>query len=331
MKHITAIFLVLVVLIGALAVSASASDLDFSPVEYGFVTEYKLHYEDTQLHASGIYLGTENFDMTKNVGDTKPTYTYISADSDSRDFELWLTTPIWEGYDFIDVQLQFRVSHITSISATLGDVNIPIEYGYISDSAFDGQSFYLTVRMDLRGLESTSADPVLKVCGMISWEYTSLVALTACSGVTIIQDPELNFFESILAAIADFRNSIGSWLEGLFEKYFGSGDSGTSAGASASQTQQEVMIESNQFVSNAVTDWNLHSESLQTSSDLAMGHATVGLLFLSNWAVKVFDNMGWFGSVYLMVGLVSAIMLLLSKSGIAYRIASADRRNSGDK
>lgn len=55
MKRYIAIFLVLLVFVGTLSVSALASDLDFSPVEYGFVTEYELSYEDTQLHASGVF------------------------------------------------------------------------------------------------------------------------------------------------------------------------------------------------------------------------------------------------------------------------------------
>lgn len=152
--------------------------------------------------------------MTKNVGDSKPTYTIIPDTGLSNFFVLYCTTPVWYGYDFIDIQVLLNVAKVSSISAALGDVIIPIEYNYTSHEYFEGSSFFLTVRMDLRGIEYTSAvDPILTITGSCNWDDTSMVTLTACSGVNIVNDPHLSFFGSILDAIHDLHSNVASWFE----------------------------------------------------------------------------------------------------------------------
>lgn len=216
MRRYIAIFLVLVALLSCVTVTAAADVSTggiLDPAPYTFDSEYELSYEDAPLYGTGSYPGG-NFDMTKNVGDSKPTYTYISAGSSDREFWLVLTTPTWSNYDFIDVQVHMDVSHITSVSAALGDLSIPIVTSYISSSAFDGQDYYLTIRMDLRGIEFTAAaDPVVTVCGMTSWEYQSYISLTACSGVRIVNDPNLSFFEILLDAVHDFHTNMANWFD----------------------------------------------------------------------------------------------------------------------
>lgn len=214
MKRTFAIILVLVALLSCMAVSAAASGAYLDPVPYTFDSEFRLTYKDIRLKAWGTYADSENFDMTKNYSDNKLTYTYINGGSSPRDFNLMLSSPDWRGYDFLDIQLALDVSNISSISANLGSVSIPFEQSYVTSAAFDDQSHYLTLRLDLRGLDvSTQTNIEISVRGLLYWENTSLVALTACSGVTIRNDPVLNFFDSILGALSDMHTNIAHWFD----------------------------------------------------------------------------------------------------------------------
>ncbi len=214
MKRTVAIILILLALLSCMAVSASASGAYLDPVPYTFDSDYRLSYTNIRLKAWGTYAGSENFDMTKNYGDTKPTYTYISGGQSARDFNLMLSSPDWRGYDFLDIQLSLDVASISSISANLGSVVIPFEQSYVSSAAFDDQSHYLTLRLDLRGLDvSSQINPEISVRGLLYWEHRSLVALTACSGVTIRNNPILSFFDSILGALSDMHTNIAHWFD----------------------------------------------------------------------------------------------------------------------
>ena len=65
---------------------------------------------------------------------------------------------------------------------------------------------------------------------------------------------------------------------------------------------------------------------MQTNYDMAFEKTTPALVWLASLADGIFNGMGWFGNVYFLVGLISVIMLVLSKSGLAHKIGSISRR-----
>ncbi|MBQ9839096.1 MAG: hypothetical protein IJO56_06385 [Oscillospiraceae bacterium] len=217
MRRKIAIFLVLVALLSCATMPAAASEIpgaDSDPEPYYFDSEYQLSYEDIPMYGTGFYPGGL-FDMSKNTGDSRPTYTFVpESTASSSEYSLVLTMPEWYGYDFLDIQVHLDVLSITSISAVLGDVIIPFETSTLPADSFDSQDIYLTCRLDLRGLSyTTSSDPVLDIRGSISYDYQSEFYLNSASGVTIVNDPDLSFFDSLLDALHDMHVNIVRWFE----------------------------------------------------------------------------------------------------------------------
>lgn len=224
MKRFLSIICVLLALISCMAVSASASSpgVVLDPVPYSFDSEYRFSYADARLAGWGYGYG-QNFSLTKNFGDSKPTFYYISADQYSdQEFVMALSTPDFMHYDFMDVQLQLDISSISSISCNFGSQSVPFEKSFISSYGFEGQQYIVTLRLDLRGLDrSYGYNPQIEIRGMCHFDQTSMVALLACNGLTIINDPELDFFDSILVALSDMHTNISHWFD-LQIRTFGS-------------------------------------------------------------------------------------------------------------
>ncbi len=218
MRRIISFSLVLVLLIGT-AVTVCATEepgpgADLYPPAYTFDSEYELSYEDIPVYGTGYYNGSEQFDMSKNTGDSRPTSTYANASFVGAAYSLVSTFPQWYSYDFLDLQLLLDTGSVTSISAYIGDLNIPIEYGYVGSQTFTGDTFNLTVRLDIRGISFTNdAHPVLQVQGVMHTEERSSYTLVAASGVKIVNDPNLSWMESILDALHDFHQNVVAWFD----------------------------------------------------------------------------------------------------------------------
>lgn len=214
-RFCSVLFVLLFICFLPLTVGASEiSGADSDPEPYYFDSEYQLSYEDIPMYGTGFY-PDGLFDMSKNTGDTRPTYTFVpESTASSSEYSLVLTMPEWYGYDFLDIQVHLDVLTISSIHAVLGDVIIPFETSVIPSEGWDSQDIYLTCRLDLRGLSyTTTSDPVLDIRGSISFDYQSEFYLNAASGVTIVNDPNISFFDSLLDALHDMHVNIVRWFE----------------------------------------------------------------------------------------------------------------------
>lgn len=76
----------------------------------------------------------------------------------------------------------------------------------------------------------------------------------------------------------------------------------------------------NDTVADMQSNWTAEQVALSDGMQATYTKSHNAMVFLSDLAQRIFDNMGWFGSVYSAVGFMTVIMLLLSKSGIAQKI-----------
>lgn len=77
----------------------------------------------------------------------------------------------------------------------------------------------------------------------------------------------------------------------------------------------------NDKVAQLQSDWTAEHTKLSSGMDVTINRSSNAMQFISDYAQRIYDNIGWFGSVYSAIGLMSVIMLLLSKSGLAHKLS----------
>lgn len=132
--------------------------------------------------------------------------------------------------------------------------------------------------------------------------------------------------DNIRGEILAFKGTFDEWMvsfQALIREIFGFDDT---TAEDAQQTQEDVNVSINNQLVGAVEDWNANIEVVETGYGLAVTKATPALHWLGTLADRIFVNMGWFASIYFLIGLVSVLMLILSKSGLSRSIGAAARR-----
>lgn len=141
------------------------------------------------------FLGTENYDDV-----------YLN---------LYLYTDDWKKYDYIDFQLFLTCGGINSISAMMGSTNIPLEISMTSDNSYVTNDYYITIRMDLTGLDRTSNDePMIIVEGLVAQGLVNEVNVYNVSGHVALDnvDPVSYWLYSINKTISAGFSSVSSWI-----------------------------------------------------------------------------------------------------------------------
>lgn len=252
----------------------------------------------------------------------------IDNPTGDRQFSSFIYLNNFVKYDYADVHFMVCASSIDSISCYLDDESIPFEVSYL---ASDGDSWYeyeygeltadvrkfdICIRLDFSQLDpESSGSPCIEIRGLTPYDYSQcFVRLMEYTGYVITGNTNPLFYY-----FKDFK----SFFTNLFKSTFGTGDSGAS---DAIQTQDQINTSINNQIVGAMEDWDTHIESVQVGSDTALTHAIPALSWLSGIADSIFNNMGWFSNIYILVGLLSAYFLILSKSGIAHKIGHITRR-----
>lgn len=229
-----------------------------------------------------------------------------------------VTLTDWKGYDYLDVYLQLNCASISSIDVTLSELSIPFEISYLSSDFYPDQSwapneqyptsqfFNISIRLDLTSLHrDVSADPVISIHGLYAEYWPGQgIYLNSVIGIMIGSVPsELSTF----------------WqrLQGLLVALFGSDP----AAGEANQTQNEYHNDSQELVMQAVDNWDGNIDYAEAGFNDSIQFVSPSLAWLSMLGSKIYNNLGVFRSLYLAVGLMSVIMLLLSKSGVAAKLS----------
>lgn len=234
-------------------------------------------------------------------------------DYDPRYFSCLIWASESSKVDYVDFFIQFYGVQTDSVSADYGGVDLPMDLNFInsgSDANFSEQ--ICQARVYLTGVQrDPDEDVTLRLNGTydsaIEGGYINFVSCIGFIDTYSISPIELLWFK----------------LEKLLNNLLGSTDSDAN---NALTTQEEINVSVNNQLVGAVEDWNTHIEAVETGYDMAFTQTTPALNWIASLANGIYSGLGWFGRLYLLIGLVSVFMLVLSKSGLARKIGSGIRR-----
>lgn len=238
----------------------------------------------------------------------------------------------WRKYDYIDVQLLLADSSVSSIACSMDGSFVPIDISVIGNvELFDWEVnetggvvryfpsgldnfMYVNFRLDLTELfRSSQSDLGI----LISGQYSSDMSHITLHSVTGYVSKDISDTDTLWIKMKKF-----------FSDLFGKDDP---VAEQAQQTQDLVDQEVNFQITQAMADWEANIEYAETGFTSGLTLVTPSVAWISLLATRIFESMGDFGAVYIMVGFMSVTMLLLSKSGVAAKIANNIRHSSGGK
>ena len=167
---------------------------------------------------------SSDVDLSLHTGDNRPTQVLWTIDSfNDRTFSFTCYSPDWYKYDYLDFQVIASVSEFTSISAVFGETAIPFTVSKIFPANTDGNSYCISVRLDLRGLDRNSSDvPEVTIVGQSNYDGANGFQLAGCSGYIIQRDinPLFYYFKKLTSDISSFFSNLGStvstWGQNVF-------------------------------------------------------------------------------------------------------------------
>lgn len=238
----------------------------------------------------------------------------------------------WRKYDYLDVHLTLSDASLSSLNVSIDGKYVPFEVSVVGDvDLFDWEVnetggniryypsgldnyLYVNLRIDLTGLfRNGSTDLGVMISGQYSTDMAN-ICLYSVTGFISDEHTELDTF----------------WikLKNFFSDLFGKNDP---VAEQAQQTQDLVDQEVNIQITQAMADWEANIEYAETGFTSGLTLVTPSVAWISLLATRIFESMGDFGAVYIMIGFMSVTMLLLSKSGVAAKIANNIRHSSGGK
>lgn len=228
----------------------------------------------------------------------------------------------WQAYDYLTVYLNLLVESISSVVVLCGDQVIYPEVSYYNPTTNEDVFVLSTITIDLSAVDRSNSSLALYIngCYYPSSNTDFLGRLVSCHGYfyTNTDDTSISWIKRFFNTITSNHDSLMIKLDEIF----GVNDDSASA---AQQTQEEINVSVNNQLVGAVEDWNSNIEVVQTGYDSALTKATPALGWLASLADRIFTNMGWFGNIYFLIGLISVIMLVLSKSGLARSVGRIRR------
>lgn len=261
--------------------------------------------------------------VMSDPNDTRIVYMNQRYEGITDEFSAFLYPDEWTKFDYIDFQLYCHASSIDSIQVTQdNNVSIPFELNYISsavepnnqDASVDdihakALYYYISVRIFLDTLDRTGEYPCISITG--SFPSLGFIQVESVTGY---------IYQENMSQLQLFWYKLSAKLDSIFGSNDNSADN-------ALITQEEINVSVNNQLVGAVEDWNTHIEVVETGYDMAFTKTTPSLNWLASLANGIYSGLGWFGRLYLLIGLVSVFMLVLSKSGLARKIGSGIRRS----
>lgn len=127
-------------------------------------------WSGTDIH----YVPTDTVNYRMFTGDVDP---YNAA------LSLFLWSDDWKKYDYIDFQLMLEIMSINSISAVMGNTNVPLDICYVDPPSYISNTYYVTLRMYTGQLDKSINDyPMIILNGSVIADKTNLVSVMNISG-----------------------------------------------------------------------------------------------------------------------------------------------------
>lgn len=173
---------------------------------------------DIRVEASGFYTDGD-IDLSLNWGDSRPTRIFFTPTGEFYDnqFVVDFFCEDWRLYDFVDIQVSLSVNAINSISANFNGQNIPFTVSEVlSDSGFVSL-YYLTLRLDLRGLNRREdGNPLITVSGIADFDHVNAISLHDATGYVEIEFDALSyFFNKLFASLISNFDSLSTLVSGF--------------------------------------------------------------------------------------------------------------------
>ena len=234
----------------------------------------------------------------------------FSAPSDFADsyFYCYIWSDNWKSYDYLDFQLMFNCFDITSVTAVYGSVNVPLDVSYINGTALAGNSYYLSMRMDLSGLDRTIDDyPMIVVMGRLDAGAVNGVDFTNCSGYVAVADinPLFIFLSRISASVSTGFSNLNSWISSQTSAIVSAINGDTSSGDSFQNEVNDKADELDQMaaVMDSVTKPPIDSINVSVNDYVSAADLT-----LLASPMTVFFS----GDIYLPMMIMSILMATVS-------------------
>lgn len=226
------------------------------------VTRNKYTHFDIQAYCdieSYNYQNTIHYVPTDDVN--YRIFTGVSTPTDG-----WLTLYIysndWKKYDYLDFQFSITCANIVSVSAIMGSTNVPLDVSTISNSTWVSNDYFVSMRMDLSGLDRTSSDfPMIILEARVVPDGSNVVSFANCSGILILDDYDpyyiffnrfVSGFNSIVTAI---NNSFNTWFSNLHTWLDTSFSSLNNWISNQSEAIRSYVIDQNNVISNLFYLW----------------------------------------------------------------------------
>lgn len=163
---------------------------DSSLVKYASIDSFKVGvYSNTSIDVEGYcsitsdsYSGSIHYVPT----DTINYRSWVNDESyDNSHFDLYIYTPDWSKFDYIDYNIFCDVSDITSIHCEYGGNIVPIEVDYLDNTSMSSAGYGISVRIDLSNIDRSSYSgngPILWIDGVLHVGLTNFISVAYIVG-----------------------------------------------------------------------------------------------------------------------------------------------------
>ena len=247
-------------------------------IEYGFFEE-SAHGYGTVVRADDLNIGYNYQSLSSSFY-----YTY-SGDFNDRVFRTYYQFPNWRKYDYIDLQLYYVVDAITSISATIGDINIPVSCSYLDPTQSGSPGYFMTLRLDLTGLLRSSTDEIeLQIIGLSSYDSSGLISIIGCSGYVPLNtiDPLFYHFRTLQVKLEGWFSSLGDRIVNALNGDSSASDQFKDQIDQSNQELEDMSSVMNSFTTPDINSINVDVGAFVSPSDISSLTAPMSLLFESN-------------------------------------------------
>lgn len=153
----------------------------------------------------------------------------VDMNDDITDYLLYLECSDWQKFDYIDYQIYLtEVSSLDGITATFGDLTLPIAVSYVGQSYEN--AFYVSIRVDLTGIDRTASKdyyPMVMISGVCNYDlnFFALMSVTGIYKVDQVpwylylyskwQSASSGWWEGLDSALSSWRTAWDSWSSDL--------------------------------------------------------------------------------------------------------------------
>lgn len=232
-----------------------------------------------------VYMSASHVVGTWTAGSDPLLLQVDDSSNASFDASFWILN--WERYDYFDLILQVDTYVINSISAYAGSISVPIDISYVDAGTSYGAHYYITCRIDLRGLDKSGDDPYLLVTGI---GVSGVNDFYICSGTGIVIEqgvsPDVYWYQKLFTAISTGFSNLKTWISNQTSAIVAAITGDTSSGDNFQDDVQEELdeLDEAQAVMDSVTkpavdDINVSVDQYVSETDIQVLATPMAVFF----------------------------------------------------